>query len=383
MTGYDARHVGTELSRTPGLLPAEDTLLGPVDAARVARLRYVSDALPGIRRKRAGKGFSYIGPHGRPLRYPADLSRIRALAIPPAWTDVWICADANGHIQATGRDAKGRKQYRYHSRWRDVRDENKYSRMLAFGRALPRIRRRVRRDLSLPGLPRQKVIAAVVRLLETTLIRVGNEEYASSNHSFGLSTMRDRHVRVNGSSIRFNFAGKSGKIHSVDLMDRRLARVVKRSRDLPGYQLFQYLDDECNRQSIDSDDVNEYLRNISREEFTAKDFRTWAGTVLAAYALHELEAFDSEAQAKQYIVRAIESVAERLGNTAAICRKCYVHPEIIDAYLDGSLVETLKARAESELSSSLRGLRAEEAAVLTLLQQRLVRESHRPVRKSA
>jgi DNA topoisomerase-1 len=255
--------------------------------------------------------------------------------------------------------------------------------MLAFGRALPRIRRRVRSDLSLPGLPRQKVLAAVVRLLETTLIRVGNEEYASSNHSFGLSTMRDRHVRVNASNIRFNFAGKSGKIHFVDLTDRRLARVVKRSRDLPGYQLFQYLDDDGNRQSIDSDDVNEYLRNISREEFTAKDFRTWAGTVLAAYAPHELEAFDSEAQAKKNIVRAIESVPERLGNTAAICRKCYVHPEIIDAYLDGSLVETLKARAEIELSSSFRGLRAEEAAVLTLLQQRLVRESHRPVRESA
>jgi DNA topoisomerase-1 len=359
-------------------------LLDPIEAATAARLRYVSDALPGIRRKRAGKGFSYTAPDGHPLRDGADLNRIRSLAIPPAWTDVWICPAANGHIQATGRDAKGRKQYRYHPRWREVRDENKYGRMLAFGRALPRIRRRVRRDLSLPGLPRQKVLATVVRLLEITLIRVGNEEYVRSNNSFGLTTMRDRHVSVNGSNIRFQFAGKSGKMHAVDLNNPRLARVVKRSRDLPGYQLFQYLDEEGNRQSIDAANVNEYLRSISAEEFTAKDFRTWAGTVLAAYALHELEAFDSDAQAKKNIVRAIESVAERLGNTAAICRNCYVHPEIINAYLDGSLVETLKARAESELAASLPGLRAEEAAVLALLQQRLSREAGGPpARKSA
>jgi DNA topoisomerase I len=358
--------------------------MDPVEAACAASLHYVLDAMPGIRRKRAGKGFSYAGPDGNPIHHPSELKRIRALAIPPAWTDVWICPHPNGHIQATGRDAKGRKQYRYHPRWREVRDENKYGRMLAFGRVLPRIRRRVRRDLSLPGLPRQKVLAAVVRLLETTLIRVGNEEYARSNRSFGLTTMRDRHVNINGSKISFQFNGKSRKVHSIDLNDKRLARVVKRSRDLPGYPLFQYLDEDGNRQSIDSADVNEYLRSISGEEFTAKDFRTWAGTVLAAYALHELEAFDSDAQAKKNVVRAIENVAERLGNTAAICRKCYVHPEIIDAYLDGSLVETLKARAERELASSLRGLRAEEAAVLALLQQRLAREADEsPARKSA
>ena len=341
--------------------------------------------MPGIRRKRAGKGFSYTAPEGRPLlRNSADFHRIRSLAIPPAWTDVWISPAANSHIQATGRDAKGRKQYRYHPRWREVRDENKYGRMLAFGRALPRIRRRVRRDLSLLGLPRQKVLATVVRLLEITLIRVGNEEYARSNNSFGLTTMRDRHVSVNGSNIRFQFAGKSGKMHAVDLNNQRLARVVKRSRDLPGYQLFQYLDEKGNRQSIDAADVNEYLGSISAEDFTAKDFRTWAGTVLAAYALRELESFDSDAQAKKNIVQAVESVAERLGNTTAICRSCYVHPEIIDAYLDGSLVETLKARAESELTASLPGLRTEEAAVLALLQQRLSREAGgRPARKSA
>ena len=356
---------------------------GP-DAAEVAGLIYVSDTAHGIRRRRAGKGFSYIRPDEKVLHDSRDLARIRSLAIPPAWTDVWICPLANGHIQATGRDAKGRKQYRYHPRWREVRDENKYGRMVAFGRALPRIRRRVRRDLSRPGLPREKLLAAVVRLLETTLIRVGNEEYVASNKSFGLTTMRDRHVSVNGSNIRFQFAGKGGKMYSVDLDDQRLARVVKRSRDLPGYQLFQYVDEGGNRQSIDSADVNEYLRSIAGEEFSAKDFRTWAGTLLAAYALHEFEAFDSDAQAKKNIVRAVESVAERLGNTAAVCRKCYVHPEIIDSYLDGSLVETLKARAERELATSVSGLRSEEAAVLALLQQRLSREARgAAARKSA
>jgi DNA topoisomerase-1 len=361
-----------------------DALLDPVEAARSARLRYVTDAVPGIRRTRAGKSFSYITPDGNRLRNPDELRRIRSLAIPPAWKDVWICPLANGHLQATGRDAKGRKQYRYHPRWREVRDETKYGRMISFGRALPRVRRKVRRDLSLPGLPREKVLAAIVRLLETTLVRVGNEEYVKSNGSFGLTTMRDRHVKVNGTDLRFEFEGKSGRRHAVDLTDRRLARVVKRCQDIPGYQLFQYIDDDGNRQSVDSADVNEYLRQMSGEEFTAKDFRTWAGTVLAAYALQELEVFDSDAQAKKNIVRAVESVAERLGNTAAICRKCYVHPEVFNAYLDGSLIETLRAQTESELASSLRGLRAEEAAVLAFLQRRLAREAQKqPARKSA
>jgi DNA topoisomerase-1 len=350
----------------------------PGEAARSARLRYVSDAAPGIRRRRKGRGFSYVGTDDRPIRDRKELGRIRKLAIPPAWSNVWICPSDKGHIQATGRDARGRKQYRYHSRWREVRDENKYNRMILFGRVLPQIRARLHRDLAREGLPREKVLAAVVRLLETTLIRVGNEEYAKSNKSFGLTTMRDRHVDINGSNVRFQFAGKSGKNHEIDLNDQRLARVVKRCRDIPGQDLFQYFDEHGDRQSISSSEVNDYLRGISGQEFTAKDFRTWAGTVLAAYALHELEAFDSDTQAKKNVVRAIEEVAERLGNTATICRKCYVHPEVIDAYLDGSLVLTLKKRTEQELSESLGCLEPEEAAVLALLQQRLARETEQP-----
>jgi DNA topoisomerase-1 len=355
-----------------------------VEAAQSARLHYVSDVGPGIQRRRAGKAFSYIGTDGRPIRDHEELVRIKRLAIPPAWKDVWICPFANGHIQATGRDAKGRKQYRYHSRWREVRDENKYGRLLLFGRVLPKIRAHLQKDFARPGLPREKVLAAMIRLLETTLIRVGNEEYAKSNRSFGLTTMRDRHVDINGSNVRFQFAGKSGKRHEIDLNDRRLAGVVKRCRDIPGQDLFQYFDSEGNRQSISSSEVNEYLRQISGQEFTAKDFRTWAGTVLAAYALHELEALDTDTHAKTNVVRAIESVAERLGNTAAICRKCYVHPEVIEAYMDGSLIQTLKHRAEEELSESMKGLEPEEAAVLALLQQRLAREAEQaPARKSA
>jgi DNA topoisomerase-1 len=364
---------------------AREASIDPIEAARSARLQYVSDAVPGIRRRRAETAFSYVGADGRPVRDQSELKRIKGLAIPPAWTDVWICPLSNGHIQATGRDAKGRKQYRYHPRWREVRDENKYGRMLLFGRTLPRVRARVRKDLSREGLPRDKVLAAVVRLLETTLIRVGNEEYAKNNKSFGLTTMKDRHVQVNGNNVRFQFAGKSGKRHEIDLDDARLARVVRRCRDIPGQELFQYFDSDGNRQSISSADVNEYLRDASGEDFTAKDFRTWAGTVLAAYALHELEAFDSDTQAKKNVVRAIESVAERLGNTAAICRKCYVHPEVIDAYIDGSLAQNLKERAEEELSDSLEGLDPEEAAVLAFLQQRLAREAEAQAskRKSA
>ncbi|TMB66105.1 MAG: DNA topoisomerase IB [Chloroflexi bacterium] len=353
--------------------PASDA----VEAARSAALRYVTDAVPGICRKHAGNSFAYSGPDGERIRDREMLGRIRSLAIPPAWRDVWICPLPNGHLQATGRDARGRKQYRCHPRWRQVRDENKYEHLIAFGRALPRIRRRVRRDLARPGVPREKALAAVVRLLETTLIRIGNQEYARENNSFGLTTMRDRHVRVNGSKVVFQFAGKSQKKHVVHLTDAQLARVIKTCRDIPGYPLFQYIDDTGERRNLESGDVNEYLREVSGQDCTAKDFRTWAGTVLAAYALQEFEAFDSDAQAKKNVVRAIESVAERLGNTATVCRNCYVHPEVISAYLDGSLVEILQARAESELASSLRGLRAEEAAVLALLQQRLAREARK------
>ncbi len=361
-------------ARSLATLAAPDVVTDPAASARAAGLRYVTDEGPGIHRRRAGKGFVYHDEGGAVVRDPATLARIRALAIPPAWTGVWIAPGENGHIQATGRDAKGRKQYRYHARWRRVRDETKYTKMVAFARALPRIRAQVRRDLALPGLPRRKVIATVVRLLETTLIRVGNEEYARDNKSFGLTTMRDQHVKVSGPNIRFQFHGKSGKHHTIDLTDHHLAAIVKRCQDLPGQELFQYVDDDGAQQAIDSADVNEYLREIAGDEFTAKDFRTWAGTVLAALALDELRTFDSKAQAKRNVVRAIEQVAKLLGNTPAICRKCYVHPAIFEAYDDGLALDVLKRRAEERMRSSMKGLRPEEAAVLALLQERLTRE---------
>ena len=288
------------------------------DAARSAGLRYVRDDRPGIRRVRRGKGFHYLLPDGQPVRDDATLSRIRSLAIPPAWVDVWICVPAGGHLQATGRDARGRKQYRYHPRWRAVRDETKYDRMVAFGRALPRVRTRAEADLSLPGLPRPKVLATVVRLLATTLIRVGNEEYARANGSFGLTTLRDQHVEVTGATVHFAFRGKSGVRHRIDVHDRRLARIVRRCRDLPGHELFQYLDADGATHAVDSADVNDYLREAAGEEFTAKDFRTWSGTLLAALSLKELASFDSQAQAKHNVTAAIESVAKRLGNTPSV-----------------------------------------------------------------
>jgi DNA topoisomerase I len=352
-----------------------------VVSAKSAGLRYVSDdRLAGIRRKRIGKAFTYMNADGKPFRDAEDIRRIKSLVIPPAWTDVWICPIPNGHIQATARDAKGRKQYRYHPRWRMVRDVTKYDRMTAFGQILPLIRRRAEQDLARPGLPRKKILATVVRLLESTLIRVGNEEYARQNDSFGLTTMRDRHVDVSGSTLRFAFRGKSGIQHSVDLTDRRLARIVKRSQDLPGQELFQYLDVKGKHHSIGSSDVNEYLREITKQDFTAKDFRTWAGTVLAATALQEFEAWNSKAQAKRNVVRAIESVAKRLGNTRAVCKKCYIHPAILSTYLDGSLLQMLRRRIDKEMRESLSHLRPEEAAVLALLQYRMkqdARERHR------
>ncbi len=347
----------------------------PAESAREAGLRYVSDDRPGIRRLRAGKHFRYVGPDGKPVRDEETLARIRSLAIPPAWTDVWVCPLARGHLQATGRDARGRKQYRYHPRWRATRDETKYDRMAAFGRALPAVRARVDADLARPGLPREKVLATVARLLETTLIRVGNEEYAKQNGSYGLTTLEDRHVRVAGETVHFAFRGKSGIRHRIDVRDRRLARVVRRCQDLPGHELFQYVDEEGQRRAIDSADVNAYLREISGQEFTAKDFRTWAGTVLAARALREFAAFDSQAQAKKNIVAAVESVAERLGNTTAVCRKCYVHPAVFDAYLDGTLASALERKVGRELKEDLGELPPEEAAVLAFLHARLATES--------
>jgi DNA topoisomerase-1 len=348
--------------------------IDPTAAAELAHLEYVEDSSRGIRRQRRGRHFEYLDSGGRKVRGRAVLERIRSLVIPPAWEDVWIYTNPNGHLQATGRDARGRKQYRYHRRWRETRDETKYQNVIDFAKSLPRVRRRVNRDLRRRGLPREKVLAAIVRLLETTLIRVGNEEYARNNGSFGLTTMRDRHAAVTGSKIHFDFKGKSGVRHEIDLNDPRLAAVVQKCQHLPGQELFQYVDDDGELHNIDSSAVNEYLREISGHNFTAKDFRTWAGTALAAQALKEFEDFDSRAGAKRNITRAIERVAERLGNTQSVCRKCYVHPAVIDAYLDHSLVETLKARTEGELRDRLPKLPAEEAAVLAFLQQWMERQ---------
>jgi DNA topoisomerase-1 len=341
------------------------------EAAATAGLRYALDEGAGITRARSGRRFTYRDERGRTVRDAATLGRIRSLAIPPAWTDVWISPRANGHIQATGRDAKGRKQYRYHPRWRAVRDETKYQRLMSFARLLPRIRSRVDRDLARRALSRVQVIATVVRLLEATLIRVGNEEYARQNRSYGLTTMRDTHAVVSGERVSFRFRGKSGRDHVIDLRDRRLSRIVKRCQELPGQQLFQYLDDDGRRRSVESADVNAYLREAAGDDFTAKDFRTWAGTVLAAWALHELAPAGSK-PVKRNVVRAIENVSARLGNTVAVCRKCYVHPAVVDAYLDGSLVETLDARLGAETRRT--GLPPAEARVLQLLARRLERE---------
>jgi DNA topoisomerase-1 len=343
----------------------------PIVAARAAGLRYVTDSMRGIARQADSEGFTYVDADGEPVLDPDTLARIKSLVIPPAWTDVWICPLANGHLQATGRDAKKRKQYRYHPRWRSVRDESKYERMLNFGHALPQIRAAVDTALKLPGLPREKVLATIVRLLEVTMMRIGNEEYARTNKSFGLTTLRTRHVKVDGKAVEFHFRGKSGVFHNIKVEDRRLARIIARTRELPGQELFQYVDGDGERHTVGSADVNDYLRTITGEDYTAKDFRTWSGTVLAALALREFEQFDSEAQARKNIVRAIEAVAERLGNTPTICRKCYVHPAVLESYLDGTIVEALRERTERELTEDLHSLSPEEGAVLALLQQRL------------
>jgi DNA topoisomerase-1 len=303
-------------------------------AARAAGLRYVNDHRPGITRHRLGKEFEYRDPRGVIIKNRDELARIRAIAIPPAWTDVWICTDANGHIQATGRDARSRKQYRYHRRWRNIRDVTKYEHMLVFASCLPAVRRQVEADLARPGLPREKVLAAVVRLMERTLARVGNPEYARQNDSFGLTTLKTRHVRITRGQIELDFRAKSGIRHRSTVSDRKLARIVKNCRDLPGSELFQYVDDEGVRHRIDSGDVNEYLRTISGHEITAKDFRTWAATNLAFLALHELS---EERPTKKGTLEAVKRVAEQLGNTPAVCRKSYIHPAVMECYLAGSL----------------------------------------------
>ena len=302
-------------------------------------------------------------------RQSENLRRIKSLAIPPAWEHVWISPWADSHLQATGRDARGRKQHRYHPRWREVRDQTKFGRMSAFGRVLPGLRRRLNRDLARPGLPRDKVLATVVKLLGTTFIRVGNEEYARHNRSFGLTTTRSKHVKVTGAKIRFEFRGKGGKAFSLDLNDRRLAKIVNHCQDLPGQELFQYVDEEGQHRTIDSSDVNDYLREVTREDFTAKDFRTWAGTVLAISALREIKHFDSKAHSKRNIVNAIEMVAKQLGNTRSVCRNCYIHPAVIDSYLDGSLPNSLSQKAHYATAPSLSRLNSDESAVMVILKQ--------------
>jgi DNA topoisomerase-1 len=357
---------------TDEAVPAAPTAsIDPVAAAKAAKLRYVSDRSRGYSRRREGDDWVFLDTQDRQIDDAAELARIRKLAIPPAYTDVWICRHADGHLQAVGRDAKGRKQYRYHARWRAVRDEVKYGKMLVFGRVLPTIRNQVERDLALPGMPRAKVLATLVRLLEKKLARIGNEEYARANKSFGLTTLRNRHARVDGYHISFDFRAKHGIKAHIDLNDRRLAGIVRRLRDLPGQELFQYVDADGTRHSVDSDDVNAYLHDITGQEITAKDFRTWAATNLAALALRELEVYDSQAKAKKNLLRAIESVSKMLGNTPAICRKCYIHPAIFDGYLDGSLIEVLKARADAKLEHPEQGLTAEEVAVTAFLSRRL------------
>ena len=338
----------------------------PVESAQAAGLRYVSDATPGIRRRRSGRGFSYVASDGRTIRDKTILARIRSLAIPPAYTDVWICPTPTGHLQATGRDARGRKQYRYHPRWREVRDETKFGRMLAFSEVLPRLRARLEEDLARPGLPREKVLATVVRLLECTAIRVGNDEYARANRSFGLTTLQDRHVEVSGSTLRFEFRGKSGKTHRVALSDRRLAKIVARCQALPGADLFQYEDDAGQRVAIGSGDVNDYLRDITGEEVTAKDFRTWAGTLQAVEALEAVGPAATQREGKTAILKAIDRVAERLNNTRAVCRKYYIHPAVLEIYEAGTLHEALQNGGPPK-GTAASGLSPEEQAVVRLL----------------
>jgi DNA topoisomerase I len=350
------------------------TIVDPKDAAESAGLRYVSDTRPGISRRKSGRGFTYIRADGSKLSEAAVLRRVKALAIPPAWADVWICPTADGHIQATGRDAKGRKQYRYHPRFREVREGTKYEHVVEFADALPGIREKVRQHMALRGLPREKVLATVVHLLETTLIRVGNDDYAKQNNSYGLTTLKNRHVAVDGNEVRFRFTGKSGKQWSLRVKDRRVAKIVRACQELPGQELLQYIDEEGNSQDVTSNDVNAYLKEITGKDITAKDFRTWAGTVLAAMALSEMASFDSAAQAKRNLRSAIEKVAARLGNTPTICRKCYVHPEVLSSYMDGNLLFEIKSEVEDELRNTLAGLKPEEAAVLAMLRSRLAKE---------
>ena len=366
-----------------GAGPEVENIVDPREAAEAVGLAYVSDESSGIRRRRAGKGFAFYDPKGKKITDPATLERIRKLAVPPAYTDVWICPMPNGHIQATGRDAKGRKQYRYHPKFREVRDSTKFEHMLEFARGLPEIRAKIDAHMKLRGMPREKVLATVVYLLENTLIRVGNDDYVKQNKSYGLTTLKDRHVKVEGAELRFRFKGKSGKEWNLRVKDRRIAKIVKQCQDIPGQELFQYIDEEGQRRDVTSSDVNAYLKEITGRDITAKDFRTWAGTVLAALALAEFETFDSDARAKKNVRAAIERVSGRLGNTPTICRKCYVHPEVFHSYLQGELLLEVKEQVESELRDNLGHMKPEEAAVLTLLEGRLKRDLKETLRAAA
>src|SRR5438876_1549146 len=358
------------LMGTPGTKPRNDKALEAAFAAESAEtaeeagLHYVSDDRPGYTRRARNGEFEYLDTQGKPIREEQRLLRIRRLVIPPAWTDVWICPSPAGHIQATGRDARRRKQYRYHDRWRELRDENKFDRLADFARALPKIRRRVAQDIRLPGLPREKVLATVVRLLERTLIRVGNEEYARENKSFGLTTIKNRHVKVKGDLLRFRFRGKSGRQHEVAITDGRIAKIVSKCQDLPGQDLFQYVSDDGEVRNVTSQDVNDYLREITNENFSAKDFRTWVGTVLAVLALNAQSEFETKKQAKANLKTAICAVARLLGNTPAVCRKCYVHPAIVEAYLNGTQITGLNQAIRNRDNINLRAV---EKAVLKFL----------------
>ncbi len=359
--------------------PASETA-NPETFAEVkaAGLRFVSDRQPGLRREANPDGsFRYLNPKGEEVTDEKTLTRIKSLAIPPAYTDIWICPSPNGYLQATGHDAKGRKQYRYHPHWRESRDETKFEHMMDFGAALPHLRERVDADLRRQGMPREKILATIVRLLETTLIRIGNEQYAKENQHYGLTTLQNEHVDVSGATLHFHFVGKSGKEHTIDLKDKKLATIVAKLHHLPGQEVFQYAGEDGALHSIDSADVNAYLHEIAGSEFTAKDFRTWAGTVLASLALQEFEAFGSATQAKKNVTAAIKAVSQRLGNTPAVCRKAYIHPAVFETYLDGTMLESLRQETEQELADSLHALKPEEAAVMALLARRLAAEAEK------
>ena len=342
-------------------------------AATIAEegLRYVSDTSPGYRRKRTGTAFTYYDKDGVRITNKDIARRIKAIGIPPAYEAVWICPSPNGHIQATGLDARGRKQYRYHAKWRELRDQNKYEHIMKFAAVLPPLRRRVAADMKRKGLSREKVLATVVSLLEKTLIRVGNAEYATQNKSYGLTTMRRKHVDIKGSTLKFEFTGKSGKQWKLKVEDKRIAAILKRCADIPGHELFKYFDDEGKPRTVDSGDVNAYIKEITRQDFTAKDFRTWAGTVLAALALSEFEKYDNQTQAKRNVVVAIEKVAKQLGNTPAICRKCYIHPEVLSAYMAGDLIKMIEAKIAERFKRQYARLSTDEVMVLAFLHKRL------------